>query len=109
MVSDQPDETPFKGRFVLTMLDQHLKVIDIETLRLYDLLTESNFDHEAVSGMGLSRSIFDRLSRLLILCHGPNKLNGEKGGSFIQRIDFNASLPNSLADRVELQQSTGKL
>ena len=89
IVSDGPTEEDFKGRFLLTMLENHLKIVDVETLRLYDLLTEPSFDMEAVSGMGLSRSIGDRGSRLLILCIGPKNSLGEKGMSFIQRIDFN--------------------
>ena len=80
---NQDDESPYKGRFLLCLIDKHLKIIDTESLRLYDLLSEPSFDHEAVSGMGLSRSLTDRKSRLLILCVGPNNVNGTKGSSFI--------------------------
>lgn len=38
------DETPFKGRFFLTVIERHLKVIDIEEFRLFDVLTENDFD-----------------------------------------------------------------
>ena len=39
-----PDETPFRGRFFLTVIENHLKAIDCETYRLFDLLSENNFD-----------------------------------------------------------------
>ena len=38
--SDFPDETNFKGRFFLCIVDTHLKFIDTETYRLFDLLSE---------------------------------------------------------------------
>ena len=51
------------------MLENHLKVIDVENYRLFDLLTEPNFDQETVSGMGLNRSVNDQKSRLYLLCY----------------------------------------
>ena len=67
--TDFPDETDFKGRFFLAIVDSHLKFIDTETYRLFDLLSEPHFDQEAVSGVGLSRAVSTRKNKLLILCH----------------------------------------
>ena len=67
--NDHPDETNFKGRFFLCIVETHLKFIDTETYRLFDLLSEGNFDQEAVSGVGLSRAVSTRKNKLLILCH----------------------------------------
>lgn len=67
--NDFPDETNFKGRFFFAIVDSHLKFIDTETYRLFDLLSEPHFDQEAVSGVGLSRAVSTRKNRLLILCH----------------------------------------
>lgn len=94
-VNDYIDERPYKGRFLFALIDKHLKVIDIETFRLYDILSEPNFDQEAVCGMGLTRSLADRKSRLLMLCSG-----GLRDGSFVQKIEFNGSLPENLHLRV---------
>lgn len=74
------------------MIDQHLKMIDTKTYRLFDLLSENNYDQEAVNAMGLTRSLKDRTSTLLMLCH-------KDGKSYIQRIDFNPVLPYSLFGR----------
>jgi len=78
MAQDFPDERPYKGRFLLCVIDKHLKVIDIEAYAIYDVLTEPKFDQEAVSGMGLTRSLKDRRSRLLMLCN-----RGSNAGSFV--------------------------
>ena len=72
------------------MCDFHLKIIDTETDRLFDLLSEPSFDQEAVNGLALARSLNDRKNKLLILCHSDD------GVSYIQRIDFNAIMPVSL-------------
>lgn len=66
---DLPNEAPYRGRFFLSMLDKHMKIIDAQGYRLFDLLSEPNFDQEAVNGMGLSRSLVDRKNKLLMLCH----------------------------------------
>ena len=87
--SDYPDETNFKGRFFLCIVETHLKFIDAETYRLFDLLSENNFDQEAVSGVGLTRAVTNRKSKLLILCY--NKATGK---SYVQRVDFNGTLPS---------------
>ena len=50
------------------MVDTHLKVIDIQSHCLFDLLSEPNFDQDSVSGMGLVRSLADKSYRLFILC-----------------------------------------
>jgi len=79
---DFPDESAFRGRFFLTVIENHLKAIDTETYRLFDLLSEASFDQEAMNAMGMTRSIKDRSNKLLMLCHQNAK-------SYIQRIDFN--------------------
>ena len=89
-INDIPNEAPYKGRFFLTMCDFHLKIIDTENDRLFDLLSEPSFDQESVNGLALARSLNDRKNKLLILCHGDD------GVSYIQRIDFNAIMPVSL-------------
>ena len=86
-------ELLFKGRFYMTMIDTHLKVIDVMTCKMFDLLSEPNFDQDSVSGMALIRSLTDKMHRLLILCQ-----NGD--GNFIQKVDLNPALTNSLAQRV---------
>ena len=99
--AQNPDsEVPYKGRFYLTMVDTHLKVIDIQQHCLFDLLSEPNFDQDSVSGMGLVRSLHDRSYRLLILCQNEQ-------GNYVQKIDFAATLPKSLAQRVQ-QSSDGQ-
>jgi len=87
-----PDETIFRGRFFLSIIENHLKIIDTESMRLYDLLSEPNFDQEAVSGMSVIRSMKDRTTKLMMLCH-------RDGHSYIQRIDLNAVLPFTLHAR----------
>ena len=89
-------ELPYKGRFYLTMVDTHLKVIDIHAHCLFDLLSEPNFDQDSVSGMGLVRSLSDKSYRLFILCQNDD-------GNYVQKVDFAASLPKSLAQRVQQQ------
>jgi len=37
---DQINEKQFRGRFFLVMVGNHLKILDIESYKLYDLLTE---------------------------------------------------------------------
>ena len=69
---DQENEGRFRGRFFVVMIDQHLKMVDTETYRLYDLLSEPNFDQESVCGMGFGRSISTRKNRLLLLCQGKD-------------------------------------
>jgi len=39
-----PDETRFRGRFFFTVVENHLKIIDAEEYRLFDLLSEPNYD-----------------------------------------------------------------
>ena len=84
------------------MIENHLKVIDTDTFRLFDLLTESNYDQEAMNAMSLTRSLKDRSNRLLMLCHTGNK-------SYIQRIDFNNVLPFTLNEKVQKQIEQGRL
>ena len=67
-----PNEAAFRGRFFLVMIDQHLKMVDTETYRLFDLLSEPFFDQESVNGMGFARSLSSRKNRLLLLCHGKD-------------------------------------
>ena len=55
-----------------------------------------------MNAVGLTRSIKDRSSKLLMLCH-------EGGKSYIQRIDFNNVLPYTLNGRVLKQIETGRL
>ena len=60
-VEEQLDsEIPFRGRFYLTMVETHLKVIDTVNQKVYDLLSEPNFDQDSVSGMALIRSLTDK-------------------------------------------------
>lgn len=60
-VEEQLDsEIPFRGRFYLTMVETHLKVIDTVNQKIYDLLSEPNFDQDSVSGMALIRSLTDK-------------------------------------------------
>ena len=72
VADDIRDEGHLRGRFFMCMLDSHLKMVDTQTYRLYDLLSEPAFDQEAVSGLGLCRSLSDKKSKLLILCHGED-------------------------------------
>jgi hypothetical protein len=72
------DESAFKGRFLLCMIDKHLKMIDVVNYKMIDLLDEPNFDQEAIWNMGLTRSCTDRKSRLLLLCS-----RGSGAGSFV--------------------------
>ena len=65
-------EIPFRGRFYLTMIETHLKVIDTVHHKIFDLLSEPNFDQDSVSGMALIRSLTDKQHRLFILCQGEN-------------------------------------
>ena len=69
---DIPNEAPFKGRFFLCIVDSYLKMIDTESMRLYDILTEAKFDQKAVAGIGLTRNVKNRKSRLLLLCVGDD-------------------------------------
>lgn len=85
-------------------METHLKFIDAEAYRLFDLLSENNFDQEAVSGVGLSRAVTSRKNKLLILC-----FNKSTGKSYVQRIDFNGTLPSSLHNRTMRQHYAGKL
>ena len=78
----------------MTIVEEHLKVVDTWTQRLFDVLSEPNFDKEAVNGMGFTRSGRDRVNKLLMLCHVDNK-------SYVQYIEFNAILPFSLDDRIK--------
>ena len=54
------------------MIDTHLKVIDIVTCKIFDLLSEPNFDQDSVSGMALIRSLSDKKHRLFVLCQGED-------------------------------------
>ena len=89
-------EIPFRGRFYLTMVETHLKVIDTANHKIFDLLTEPSFDQDYVSGMALIRSLNDKQHRLFILCQGEN-------GNFIQKIEMNHTLTATLAKRVSKQ------
>ena len=80
------DESAFKGRFLLCMVDKHLKVIDTEKNQIFDLISEPDFDQEAICSVGLARSFSDRKSRLLLLC----------SGCFVKKIEFRGSLPENL-------------
>ena len=88
-VNNPNSEVPYKGRFYFTMVDTHLKVIDIQSHCLFDLLSEPNFDQDSVSGMGLVRSLADKSYRLFILCQNED-------GNYVQKVDFAATLPKSL-------------
>ena len=85
------DETAFIGRFLLCMLDTHLKVIDLVNYQMFDILSEPDFDLEAICNMGLTRSFYDCKSRLLLLCSG-----GSLNGSYIKKLDFVGLLPENL-------------
>ena len=50
-------EAPYRGRFLLVMVNEHLKVIDTQAKKLFDVLSEPDYDKESISGMGLSRSL----------------------------------------------------
>lgn len=102
--NDFPDETDYKGRFFFCIVDNHIKFIDTELYRLFDLLTEPNFDQEAVQGVGLSRAVTTRKNKLLILC-----FNKTTKKSYVQRVDFNGTLPTSLNARTLRQNAAGKL
>lgn len=73
------------------MIDKHLKVIDVENCQLFDVLSEPDFNLEAIRGMGLTRSISDLKSRLYLVCSG-----GLRAGCFVQKIEFKGSLPENL-------------
>ena len=78
------------------MVETHLKVIDTVNQKIYDLLSEPNFDQDSVSGMALIRSLTDKQHRLLILCQGED-------GNFIQKIELNHTLTQALAKRISRQ------
>ena len=78
-------EIPFRGRFYLTMIDTHLKVVDIVNCKMFDLLSEPHYDNDSVSGMALMRSMADRLHMLFVLCSNED-------GSFLQKIEFNYTM-----------------
>lgn len=71
-VQEFPDETPFKGRFFLIMIDNYLKLVDVETIRLYDLIQYPKYDFTASHAMSLSRSVKNRKSKLLALSKGDD-------------------------------------
>ena len=72
------------------MLGTYLKLIDIETIRLYDLIQKPQFDIIATASMNLSRSVRTRKSKLVMLCKGDDNKH------YVQRIDFNATIAHSL-------------
>ena len=55
------------------MLGNNLKVIDTERLKIFDLLTEPKFDFELENNIGLTRSLVDLKSKLLLLCETEDK------------------------------------
>ena len=54
------------------MLENHLKIIDLEKLRLFDLLTEPAYDLLYENSFGFSRSLNTYKNRVLILCRSPD-------------------------------------
>lgn len=87
-------EAQYAGRFYLTMVDKHLKMIDIQRFQMVDLLTEPNYDDESLHGIGLVRRSIDKVFHMLILCKNEE-------GNYIQKVDFNSILPKSLEIKVE--------
>ena len=73
LIQKYQNEDHYNGRFFFTVVDNHLKVIDTQEFRLFDLLTEQKFDQEAMNAVGMTRSMKDRTSRFLLLCNSGDQ------------------------------------
>ena len=73
LIQKYQNEDHYNGRFFFTVVENHLKVIDTQELRLFDLLSEQSFDQEAMNAIAMTRSLKDRTSKLLLLCKSGNQ------------------------------------
>ena len=86
----------FKGRFYITLINDNIKVIDIQDKRIFDLVEEPDADYEAINSLALIRLMSDASFKLHVLCNDKDKDNSH---SFIHKVHMTDNLPALLSHR----------
>ena len=84
-------EEQYKHRFFFTMIDEHIKIVDVKMGKLFDFSTEKEYDQEAINGMTMVRQISDFNYYLYILCH-----DNETNRNFVRKIILSKNLVQNL-------------